>query len=41
MTVSLLGVQHALLLNGLAAVAVQAVVARMWFRVPLTSPNPS
>jgi predicted MFS family arabinose efflux permease len=36
-TVSLLGVQHALLLNGLAAVAVQAAVARMWFRGPLAN----
>jgi predicted MFS family arabinose efflux permease len=31
-TVSLLGVQHAFLLNGLAALAVQAVIARMWLR---------
>lgn len=30
--VGLLGVQHALLLNGLLAIAAQAVVARMWFR---------
>ncbi|HVO10742.1 MAG TPA: MFS transporter [Vicinamibacteria bacterium] len=29
--VSLLGVQHALFLNGLAAVVVQLVLARMWF----------
>jgi predicted MFS family arabinose efflux permease len=36
-TVSLLGVRHALLLNGLAAVAVQAAVARMWFRAPLAN----
>jgi predicted MFS family arabinose efflux permease len=40
-TVSLLGVQHALLLNGLAAVAVQAAVARMWFRAPLANRDPS
>ena len=33
-TVSLLGVQHAFLLNGLAALAVQAVIARMWLRSP-------
>jgi predicted MFS family arabinose efflux permease len=28
----LLGVQHALLVNGLLAIAAQAVVSRMWFR---------
>jgi hypothetical protein len=28
----LLGVRHALLLDGLAALAVQSAVARMWFR---------
>ena len=33
-TVSLLGVQHAFLLNGLAALVVQAVIARMWLRSP-------
>jgi predicted MFS family arabinose efflux permease len=37
--VSLLGVQHALLLDGVAALVVQAALARMWFRAPL--PNPS
>jgi predicted MFS family arabinose efflux permease len=36
MTVSLLGVQHALLLNGVLAVLVQLAVARMWFREPAT-----
>jgi predicted MFS family arabinose efflux permease len=36
--VSLLGVQHALLFNGLAAVLIQAAVARMWFRAPLPEP---
>jgi MFS family permease len=30
--ISLLGVQHALLINGVLAVVVQAVVAGMWFR---------
>ena len=38
-TVGLLGVQHALLLNGIAAVAVQAVVARSWFRAPVPVPG--
>ena len=33
-TIGLLGVQHALLLNGLVAVAVQLAVARTWFRAP-------
>ena len=37
--VSLLGVQHALLLDGVMAVVVQAGLALMWFRAPL--PNPS
>ena len=32
--VSLLGVQHALLLDGALAVLVQAVIARAWFRKP-------
>jgi predicted MFS family arabinose efflux permease len=36
-TISLLGVQHALLLNGLAALVVQAAVARIWLRVPSVS----
>jgi len=31
----LLGVQHALLLNGLTAVLVQAALARAWLRLPL------
>ncbi len=39
--VSLLGVQHALLLNGLLAVIVQAAVARMWFRAPALAANTS
>lgn len=39
--VSLLGVQHALLLNGVAAVAVQAAVARSWFRAPLPDASPA
>ena len=34
-TVSLLGVQHALLLNGVVAVVVQAALARTWSRAPL------
>jgi predicted MFS family arabinose efflux permease len=33
-TVGLLGIRHALLLNGVAAVVVQAVIARMWLRAP-------
>ena len=33
-TVSLLGVQHALLLDGLVAVAAQLAVARTWIRAP-------
>ena len=33
--ISLLGVQHALLLNGLLAVVIQAALARMWLRSPL------
>ena len=37
--VSLLGVQHALLLDGLMAVMVQAALARMWFRAPLPNPG--
>ena len=39
--VSLLGVQHALLLSGLAAIVIQAAVARMWFRAPLPNPKPA
>ncbi|HEX7478958.1 MAG TPA: MFS transporter [Polyangiales bacterium] len=39
-TVDLLGVQHALLLNGLLAVVVQVAVARMWLRAPLPEPAP-
>jgi predicted MFS family arabinose efflux permease len=38
-TVSLLGVQHALLLDGLAAIVIQAAVARMWFRARLPDSN--
>jgi predicted MFS family arabinose efflux permease len=34
--VSLLGVQHALLVNGVLAVLAQLVIARMWFRGPAT-----
>jgi MFS family permease len=34
-TIGLLGVQPALLLNGLVAVLVQLAVARMWFRAPV------
>jgi len=37
--VSLLGVQHALLLNGVLAVLVQAAVARVWFRAPNPTSN--
>ena len=37
--VSLLGVQRTLLLDGVAALLVQVVLARMWFRTPL--PNGS
>jgi len=38
-TVSLLGVQPALFLNGIAAVAVHAALARTWFRAPLADPD--
>ena len=38
-TVSLLGVQHALLLDGLAAVVAQAALARMWFRSAVPDPG--
>ena len=38
-SVSLMGVRHALLLNGLLAVAVQAVVARMWLRARMPAPH--
>jgi predicted MFS family arabinose efflux permease len=38
--VTLLGVRHALLLNGLAAVAIQVAVARVWLRAPLPNPGP-
>ena len=37
--ISLLGVQHALLLNGLLAVVIQALLARMWLRDPLPTPT--
>jgi predicted MFS family arabinose efflux permease len=37
--VSLLGVQRALLVNGILAVLVQAALARMWFRTPLPNPG--
>jgi predicted MFS family arabinose efflux permease len=37
-TVSLLGVQHALLLNGVVAVVLQAVLARIWFRASMPVP---
>jgi predicted MFS family arabinose efflux permease len=40
--VSGLGVRHALLLNGLLAVAVQAVLARVWFQAaPFSASTPS
>src|ERR1017187_1169205 len=39
--VTFLGVRHALLLNGLAAVAIQVAVARVWLRAPLPNPAPS
>jgi predicted MFS family arabinose efflux permease len=38
-TVSLLGVQHALLIDGLAAVVAQAALARMWFRSAVPDPG--
>jgi len=38
-TVSLLGVQHAFLLNGILALTVQAVLARGWYRAPLPDPG--
>jgi dipeptide/tripeptide permease len=38
-TVTLLGVRHALLLNGLAAIAVQTIVARMWLATPAPEPT--
>jgi predicted MFS family arabinose efflux permease len=37
--VSALGVKQALLLDGLAAVVVQAALARMWLRAPLPEPS--
>ena len=39
-TVSVLGVQHALLLNGAAAVVVQTFIARSWLRSPLPAADP-
>ena len=36
--ISLLGVKHALLLDGIAAVAVQAALARRWLQAPLPEP---
>ena len=38
-SVSVMGVRHAFLLNGLLAVAVQAVVARMWLRARMPAPH--
>ena len=38
-TVTAFGVQHALLMNGIVAVAIQLVVARMWMRAPLPAPK--
>jgi predicted MFS family arabinose efflux permease len=40
-TVGLLGVQHALLVNGMLAILVQAAVARSWLRAPLPEPRPA
>jgi predicted MFS family arabinose efflux permease len=40
-TVSLLGVQHAFLVNGILALTVQAVLAHRWLRVPLPGPPPA
>jgi MFS family permease len=40
-TVSVLGVQHALLLNGAAAVVVQTFIARSWLRSPLPAADPT
>ncbi len=40
-TVSVLGVQHALLLNGAAAVVVQTFIARSWLRSPLPAADPA
>lgn len=40
-TVSVLGVQHALLLNGATAVVVQAFIARSWLRSPLPTADPA
>jgi predicted MFS family arabinose efflux permease len=37
--VSLLGVQHALLLDGVAALVIQAALARTWFRAALPDPG--
>lgn len=37
-TVGLIGVQHALLVNGMLAVAVQIALTRMWLRGPLPDP---
>ena len=40
-TISLLGVQHALLINGILSAVLQAAVARQWFRAPLGLMIPS
>lgn len=37
-SVSLFGVRRALLVNGIMAIVAQSVIARAWFRVPLTNP---
>lgn len=37
--VSLLGVQHALLLSGITAVVIQAAISRLWLRAPLAPPS--
>jgi len=39
--VGLLGVRHALLLNGLAAIAIQTLLAPAWLRAPLPVPSRS
>jgi hypothetical protein len=38
-SVTLFGVQHALLVNGLAAIAIQTTVARMWLATPAPAPT--
>ncbi|HUA51083.1 MAG TPA: hypothetical protein VMB81_02905, partial [Candidatus Sulfotelmatobacter sp.] len=41
LSVSLLGVREALLINGLLAVAAQLAIGRRWLRAPPARPAPS